>query len=73
MVRVGIRLPRYVKGLEVLPLEIPSDAETGLLRVKVGEGAGPFLMPFEAVAEVDGPHHAAMSVEFVAPESVGAQ
>jgi hypothetical protein len=73
MVRVGIRLPRYVKGLEVLPLEIPADAETGLLRVKVGEGAGPFLMPFEVVAEVDGPHHAAMSVEFVAPESVGAQ
>ncbi len=74
-VRVALRTPRHIKGVQSEELQLAPGEKQGVLRARVDAGAGPFNLPVEIVATTvpaypgEPTHTAALSVEFLPPQN----
>jgi hypothetical protein len=70
-VRVGLRIPGHMRGVQAAEMELGPDQQDGVLRARVEPGAGPFNLPLEVVATTvpkspeEASHTAAVAVEFL--------
>lgn len=72
-VRIGLRVPAHVRGIDASEIEIPANAQDAVLKVRCEALSGPFNVPLEITAttvpsnNTEPTHTAAMPVEFVPP------
>jgi hypothetical protein len=75
-VRVELRVPAHVAGVQAVAATVPASSETGVLEVRVSAGAGPFNVPLllhAVTLDPKSPHTAQTEIEFVAPSTRSAQ
>ncbi len=70
-VRVGLRTPAHIRGIDVAEVQLNPGEQNGVLKVRIQAGAGPFNLPLEVVAKTipqspgEATHTAALPVELL--------